>query len=206
VVVGGSVAHADVGLDEARFVQRMNAARASVGVAPLVVAPRLVSLARAWSRLLLERSTSSADCVLVHNQNLLEVLRPASKVAENVGCGDGDANALHVAFMNSSHHRDNILDPSFDTVGVGVMVSGDTMFVSVEFVQSVDFTRATSVPLPNGGSPPAVVSVARFPPAVAPGAAPARRRASVPVVPPSKPKPRTAKSALKKQLRRAAKP
>jgi Cysteine-rich secretory protein family len=128
---------ADVVLDEARFVHRMNADRAAAGVAPLVVAPRLIEIARAWSRLLSDRSTSLTECTLSHNQNLLELLRPASKVAENVGCGDGNADALHDAFMNSPHHRTNILDPAFDSVGVGVFMNGETMFVSVEFVRSV---------------------------------------------------------------------
>jgi hypothetical protein len=107
-VLGSSVAHADVVLDEARFVQRMNADRASVGAPPLMVSARLVEIARSWSRLLGERSVSLTECLLAHNQNLLEVLRPASKAAENVGCGDADADALHNAFISSPHHRSNM--------------------------------------------------------------------------------------------------
>jgi Cysteine-rich secretory protein family len=137
VMLGSSAARADVVLDEARFVQRMNADRAAAGVPPLLVVPRLIEIARAWSRVLSDRSTSQTECTLSHNQNLLEVLRPASKVAENVGCGDGTADALHDAFMNSPHHRANILDPSFDSVGVGVFMNGETMFVSVEFIRTV---------------------------------------------------------------------
>jgi Cysteine-rich secretory protein family len=136
-MLGSSAARADVVLDEARFVQRMNADRAAAGVPPLLVVPRLIEIARAWSRVLSDRSTSQTECTLSHNQNLLEVLRPASKVAENVGCGDGTADALHDAFMNSPHHRANILDPSFDSVGVGVFMNGETMFVSVEFIRTV---------------------------------------------------------------------
>jgi Cysteine-rich secretory protein family len=150
-VLGSSVAHADVVLDEARFVQRMNADRASVGAPPLMVSARLVEIARSWSRLLGERSVSLTECLLAHNQNLLEVLRPASKAAENVGCGDADADALHNAFISSPHHRSNILDPSFDSVGVGVVMIGDTMFVTVEFVRSVAVAAVaapTLVPLP----------------------------------------------------------
>lgn len=166
-VLGGAVAHADVVLDEARFVQRINADRASAGAPPLVVSARLVEIARSWSRLLGERSTSLTECLLSHNQNLLEVLRPASKVAENVGCGDADADALHNAFMNSPHHRSNILDPSFDSVGVGVVMSGDTMFVSVEFIRTVAVVGAvapTLVPLPNLVSVPATVLSAKLAP------------------------------------------
>jgi hypothetical protein len=151
LTLGSTPAHAaDVVLDEARFVQRMNADRAAAGVPPLVVLPRLIEIARVWSRVLSDRSTSLTECTLSHNQNLLEVLRPASKVAENVGCGDGTADELHDAFMNSPHHRTNILDPAFDSVGVGVFMSGETLFVSVEFVRTVVVLapRATVFPLP----------------------------------------------------------
>lgn len=151
LLVGSTAAHADVVLDEARFVQRMNADRAAAGAPPLLVSPRLIEIARAWSRVLSDRSTSLTECTLSHTQNLLEVLRPASKVAENVGCGDASADALHDAFMNSPHHRTNVLDPSFDSVGVGVFLSGETMFVSVEFVRTVAVATplVTLVPLPN---------------------------------------------------------
>ena len=93
LTIGVSTVHADVFTDEARFVQRMNADRAVSGLAPLIVVPRLVEIARGWSRTLEERSTSTTDCTLSHNQNLLELLRPASKVGENVGCGDATADA-----------------------------------------------------------------------------------------------------------------
>ncbi len=164
LVAAGSAAYADVVSDEARFVQRINADRASVGAPPVSVVPRLVDIARAWSRLLSERSTSVSECSLAHNQNLLEVLRPASKVAENVGCGDASADALHDAFMNSPSHRKNILDPSLDGVGVGVVMTGETMFVSVEFIRSVAVVTPSiavvlPAPIPSPAAVPPVKSV-----------------------------------------------
>lgn len=185
--MGGPVASADGISDEARFLQLINTDRALAGVAPLSVAPRLGDFARAWSRLLLERSTSLTECAISHNQNLLEVLRPAAKVAENVGCGDSDADAMHGAFMNSLHHRMSILDPSFDSVGVGVVKRGDTMFVTVEFVRNVevDAPPLTLVPLPNLAPPATLVSSA---------SAPAAMPVSVLRVSRVKPKPESAKS------------
>lgn len=182
-VLGSSVAYADSVSDEARFVERMNVDRASVGAPPLIVSARLVEIARSWSRSLGERSGLSTECQLAHNQNLLEVLRPASKAAENVGCGDADADALHNAFMNSPHHRSIILDPSFDSVGVGVAVSGTTMFVAVEFVRSVAVaavTAPTLVPLPNLVPVPTTVLSAKVVPAKpgAPRASPAKSKSS----------------------------
>jgi Cysteine-rich secretory protein family len=206
-VLGSSVARADVVLDEARFVQRMNADRASIGAPPLIVSARLVEIARSWSQLLGARSTSLTECLLSHNQNLLELLRPASKVAENVGCGDADADALHNAFMNSPHHRSNILDPSFDSVGVGVFMSGDTMFVSVEFIRTVASVAPfaavapTLVPLPNLVPVPATVPAAKLVPAKA-GAAP-RAATGKPKVPTARTAP-SAKVAPKSPPKKSA--
>ena len=149
LTIGVSTVHADVFTDEARFVQRMNADRAVSGLAPLIVVPRLVEIARGWSRTLEERSTSTTDCTLSHNQNLLELLRPASKVGENAGCGDATADALHEAFMNSPRHRDNILDPSFDAVGVGVVHRGSTVFVTVELIRTLPVVVSTVPVLPD---------------------------------------------------------
>ncbi len=189
LLVGNTAAYADAVLDEARFVQRMNADRAAAGVPPLLVAPRLMEIARAWSRVLSDRSTSLTECTLSHTQNLLEVLRPASKVAENVGCGDASADALHDAFMNSPHHRSNILDSSFDSVGVGVLMSGETMFVSVEFVRTAVVTAplVTLVPLPNLIPLPTLAPLAKL--------APALPRVQIPKV--SSGKPKIAKAAPK---------
>jgi Cysteine-rich secretory protein family len=186
-VLGSSVAHADVVLDEARFLQRINADRAASGAPALLVLPRLVDIARSWSRLLSERTGSSTECVLSHNQNLLEVLRPASRVAENVGCGDASADALHDAFMNSPQHRNNILDPSFDSVGIGVFMSGDTMFVSVEFVRSVVTAPVTLVPLPVLVPVPPSLPATKLSPVVKPRipGIPAKSKAPAKVAPKS---------------------
>jgi Cysteine-rich secretory protein family len=207
-VWGSSVAHADVVLDEARFLQRINADRAASGAPTLLVLPRLVDIARSWSRLLSERTGSSTECFLSHNQNLLEVLRPASRVAENVGCGNASPEALHDAFMNSPQHRNNILDPSFDSVGIGVFTSGDTMFVSVEFVRSVVAAPPTLVPLPALAPVPPLVPATKLSPVVKPRipGIPAKSKATAKVAPKSlaaKPTPKKLSSAAPKQLSKA---
>src|SRR5439155_9289249 len=42
--------------------------------------------------------------------------------------------SIHNAFMNSEHHRDNILYAKFNQVGIGVIVSGETIFVTEDFL------------------------------------------------------------------------
>ena len=53
--------------------------------------------------------------------------------AENVGYGPS-VGWVHDAFMNSWHHSSNILDPSFNYVGVGVAYGSDgTVYVAQVF-------------------------------------------------------------------------
>jgi hypothetical protein len=59
----------------------------------------------------------------------------ASLIGENVGMG-GSVDEIQVAFMNSAHHRENILDAGFNQVGIGVIVSGGTVFVTEDFLQA----------------------------------------------------------------------
>ena len=55
------------------------------------------------------------------------------RVAENVGCGQS-ADSLHQSFMDSPGHRDNIMDPDFTDVGIGVRFADDgAMWVTQNF-------------------------------------------------------------------------
>lgn len=130
-------AHADSVSDEARFVQRINDARTAAGLKPLVQRQVLVDSGRSWAEKMKAASVGagSSDCLISHNPNLrTAVAAPWKKLGENVGCGDVDADALHDAFMNSSAHKANIMDPQFDSVGIGIVMAGDTMFVTEQFM------------------------------------------------------------------------
>ena len=90
------------------------------------------------------------------------------KLGENVGMG-GTVETLHLAFVNSPHHYDNLVDPAFTSIGVGVVrSSGGILFVAEEFMK----TKAPAVSLTR--------PVARIAPAVK---APATKKAA-----PAKPK------------------
>jgi uncharacterized protein YkwD len=52
---------------------------------------------------------------------------------ENVGYG-GDVNQVHAAFMASASHRANILNPAYSQVGIGVVHSGERVWVTIDFV------------------------------------------------------------------------
>src|SRR5207248_215322 len=57
---------------------------------------------------------------------------------------------LHQAFMNSPHHRDNILDPVYNYVGIGVEHSSDgTMYVTEQFMAGPPDLGATQSAPPD---------------------------------------------------------
>jgi hypothetical protein len=96
---------------------------------------------------------------LQHNGNLAAevdryVTRNWSKLGENIGCG-GSASSVHDAWMASESHRRNILDPTFNYVGIGVSWKGPgVFFVTTDFVASRD-SLVTDIPPSPRSQPPA---------------------------------------------------
>ena len=61
------------------------------------------------------------------------------EIGENVAVSDTfDAAFIHQGFMESPEHRDNVLNPKYDMVGIGVVYSKDQKyFVTQDFFQSL---------------------------------------------------------------------
>lgn len=116
-LVAAEPASADTGGDEMDFVARINSLRASKGVAPLAVQGDLFDVARAWS------ARMSANNALAHNPSLGSQM-PAgwTRIAENVGTAS-DVAGMFDAFVNSPVHYNNMVDPNFESLGVGVVQS-----------------------------------------------------------------------------------
>jgi hypothetical protein len=139
-----TAAHADPGSEEAQFVALTNQLRVSHGLNPLAVSGTLVSVARPWS------SNMAAAGAISHNMNLPnEVSLAWEKLGENVGVG-GTVDSIQNAFIASPHHYENLVDPVYNYVGIGVVDSGGRIWVTVDFMQlgSVPATAppATSAP------------------------------------------------------------
>jgi Cysteine-rich secretory protein family len=136
--------------DESCFLSAINAARTAAGAAPLSVQGDLLRIARSWSQ------TMATAGQLFHDSNLSK-LAPSRWLAlgENVGAGP-TCDSIAQAFMNSTEHRRNILDPAFTTVGVGVVDAADgTVWVTEDFMG----TGATlPVPVPTVPAPRVSVS------------------------------------------------
>jgi len=129
-----------------------NASRASAGLAPYAYSAELSAVAQS-------RAQSMAAHQQLTHAGLASAVGNWSYLGENVGYGPS-ASALEVAFMNSPDHRANILDHDFTQVGVGAVMVGATLWVSVIF-------RRPLSSAPSGGAPPSHVQ----PRAVTSGAA-----------------------------------
>jgi uncharacterized protein YkwD len=137
--------------DEQVFVDSINETRAAVGLEPLTIHVGLVDVARGWSETMRKTSLvtprpAESNCTISHNPNLKYVLpKQWSGLGENVGCGNDSAANIHIKFVQSPHHYENIVNPKFDKVGIGIVYEGDVMFVTEQFMDTV----ATPTPVPN---------------------------------------------------------
>lgn len=114
---------------EGQFFTLMNQTRAANGRAPLAWNGCLAAIARGWS------ASMAANGVLQHHVPLQAVLNAGapswSNGGENVGEG-GDIGTLNSAFVASPEHFANITG-NFNQVGIGVVVSGSTIWVTFDF-------------------------------------------------------------------------
>jgi len=101
------------------FVSRINSLRASKGLPALTVDGRLVTVAQGWSA-----SMASAGKIS-HNPSLgTSVSGKWSKLGENVGVG-GSVDAIFDALVASPGHYKNMVDSSFNSIGVAITSGAD---------------------------------------------------------------------------------
>jgi uncharacterized protein YkwD len=106
---------------EARVVEKTNEQRARYGLPPLVVDPKLLDSARnhaVWM---------TKNRAMVHT---------SQAVAENIAMGQNSSKEVINAWMNSSGHRANILNPNYSRIGVAAYVTPEgTIFWCQQFLR-----------------------------------------------------------------------
>jgi uncharacterized protein YkwD len=132
------------------FLTLHNAERIALGIAPLAMDATLLDYARAWS---FEMQESGS----FRHSDLSWDGRWYGR-GENIGWQRGygtDCSFLHTSFMNSDGHRANILRPSFDRVGIGVVYDAPRglLHVTVAFGDSDGTTDPPPEPS-DVGMPP----------------------------------------------------
>lgn len=131
---------------ENEFVTRINALRADHGLGTLQIHGQLTAKARDWAE-------TMAEAGQIWHSNLPDgVTVQWKRLGENVGMG-GTVDALHQAFIDSPSHYENLVDPGFRYVGIGVFLDADgTVFVSEVFMELAS-QPAPATPAPSTGTP-----------------------------------------------------
>jgi len=122
--------------EEARFVELTNAERLRLRLAPLQIDPVLVEAARRHSREMAEKDYFSHESptpeLKTPMRRYLAALgaRPSyAMVAENLFyCSRVDVNRGVRALLESRYHRENMLNPAYEYVGVGIYEGKDGSF------------------------------------------------------------------------------
>jgi hypothetical protein len=169
-----SAASADPSAEKV-FLDGISRARSAAGVGQLRSTGDLVDIARRHS------AEMAAKGSIYHNANLGNEVSNWRVIAENVGDGTS-AQYVHKMFMGSDAHRKNIVDPRVTDVGVGVVWSGSTLYVTEVFRQPQSTSQAAPPPPPPAQPAPA-------PPPPAPKPSPSPARVAAPAPPPPAPVP-----------------
>jgi uncharacterized protein YkwD len=109
-----------------QLLSRVNAARAAAGVAPLTLNASLNRAAQDYAALMAATGCFAHDCP--PEPNFARRAEAAGytgwrTLGENIAYGQRTADEVHDAWMNSSGHRANILNPSFREFGAGLAYS-----------------------------------------------------------------------------------
>ncbi len=129
VAASGEVDPSHPTAEELRFVELANQERARRGLGTLTIDPTLIATARLHSAEMRDRNYFSHDSPTAGSKTPLErylkqcASRPGyACVGENLFyCSVVDVQRGHNALMNSPSHRENVLFPRFEKIGVGIV-------------------------------------------------------------------------------------
>ena len=114
----------------------INQARAQQGLQPLAVDDRLTQAARKHTAMMVKNHSLAHQVpgepppqTRISNEGM-----PSDAEAENVVLDQTVAGA-HDSLMHSPPHRANILNPDYNAIGVGVIRSGDNLWVTEDFAR-----------------------------------------------------------------------
>jgi uncharacterized protein YkwD len=127
--------------DERGFTHAINRARQGRGLRSLQLDPELSKVARVHTREMVRANE-------LHHTSTTALTRRVTNwvsLGENVGVG-GTVTSLHAAFMASPAHKDNVLLPAFNHVGIGTKQVGDDLWVTVVFEARTDPGTTLAMP------------------------------------------------------------
>jgi uncharacterized protein YkwD len=120
----------------------INRERAKQGISLLQISMSLIPLARSHSQDMAVRSdlTHISRDGKTFSQRLQEAGLFFKGTGENIAFSQSFLpEAIHNSFMRSKGHRENILDPRFDTIGIGVFYNKDKgYYITQDFLTSLE--------------------------------------------------------------------
>lgn len=124
---------------------RLNDERRARGLPALRWNTELAAYATNWSKVMAGSS--------MHHSDIGSLLNSFDYVGENIAYGNGaPESSLHVAWMHSQDHRDNMLSPGFTDVGIGMYCAPDgSMWATTNFGRP----WSAGQPPPYAGNTPA---------------------------------------------------
>ncbi len=135
-----------------QVVDLVNETRNAHNLGVLVEDPDLDEAAQQWAEQMVELGR------LEHANDLGDGMGDTwIKLGENVGRG-GSVAAIHNAWLRSEKHLANIVDPSFDSMGVGVVERDGTLWLVQRFRQTAP-NVAPGVALPTDSDAPSQLTL-----------------------------------------------
>jgi Cysteine-rich secretory protein family len=114
---------------EQQLVDELNRSRSEAGLSPLKIDPHLTEAAREHSRRMAKRR--KLGHVLPGEPSVADRIAATgltfNRSGENVAY-HSEFNGLHPQWMASEGHRENILEPRYNAVGIGVVQSSDGLY------------------------------------------------------------------------------
>jgi hypothetical protein len=136
--------------DETHVRNLVNATRSSKGLGQLASNNDLVGMARRQA----DRMAAKGN--IFHNLKLGDEFTASGldwlKAGENVGMGP-DVDIIEDAFLASPHHYENIVDPKYDTVGIGVVDGADGRRYVVQVFADLASGAQPKAPAPRSAEP-----------------------------------------------------
>lgn len=171
--------------EESKVLALTNQVRASVGAPALAWDEGMATIARTWA------AKMAADGIISHNPSYSrQITGTWTKASENVGQGP-DIDTIHRALVASHYHFVNMTDTEVTSMGVGVVTSGNTVFIVENFLgrAGAPAPRVTTIkaPAPPTTVAPPATTVAPKPPAAPKRAPTTTVPVTVPVVAPAAP-------------------
>lgn len=124
---------------EAELLRLANLERQQRGIAPLQPDAQATAAARAHTRLMATHGgiahffPGEADLLRRISAQGVRLDAAAENVVMNYS-----AAFTHESVMNSPHHRENLLNPRYNAVGIGAIRVGDRIYVTQDFVRRFD--------------------------------------------------------------------